>query len=211
MEERSHPECDPELELEGELALTRALVISGEYFHAAEHLASALALDPTAAAVGDVIAQLARELGPLASDAVTAGPDGGTWSGAAALKASLLRATAKRDEAVSLLAAVIGADPHRPWPALLSAWLQEDPGLPLPPEALAGACAQLVRPLLGTEPDDAVATTLSSFTDVLTVAVERYPGDARLRLSASGVARRCDQLDRALDWANRRMRSALRR
>jgi hypothetical protein len=104
---------------------------------------------------------------------------------------------------VALLAKVIAADPGRPWPALLEVWLSEDPGLPLPPEAMGWSCAQLIERLKLKPPDPTVTANLSAFTGVIARAIERHPEHGKLQWAASGIARRCGHVPQALQWAAR--------
>ena len=85
----------------------------------------------------------------------------------------------------------------------LELWLVEDPGLPLPPEALRWSCAQLIERLKLKPAKPAVTANLSAFTGVVAKAIERHPEDGKLQWAASGVARRCGHVQEALGWAAR--------
>src|SRR5688500_10549994 len=133
-----HPECVDDLEFEGELALARGLVLSGEYSHGARHAPGCLAMDPTSRELSDLLAQIHAELGEVAPEVVEEDPERGYWSGELALRAWMLRAAGKREEASELALRVVGADPGRPWASLLRSWVDDDPSFPLPAGAVQG-------------------------------------------------------------------------
>lgn len=196
-----HPECGADLEFEGELALARGLVLSGEYSHGAAHAAGCLAVDPTSPAVTELLVDLHGALGELAPDVIEKDPERGYWSGEAALRAWMLRAVGRREEACTLLLQVIGADLERPWAGLLRAWADEDPDLPLPAKAATGCCGSVIAPLLHRAPTDDELRTLVDLTAVLDRCLARHPDDGPLRWAASGVARRAGRGTDAVRWA----------
>ena len=196
-----HPECGDELEFEGELALARGLITSGEYSHGARHAAACLALDPVDQEIHNVLTQLHAELGELAPDVIEADTARGYWSGEAALRAWMLRATGRAEEAAELLLAVIGADIERPWSRLLRAWLDEDPQLSLPVASLQTCCGSVIQRMLHREPNEQEMQVLVDLTSVLALALYQHPDSGWLRSTASGIARRCGREREAIRWA----------
>jgi hypothetical protein len=196
-----HPDCGDDLEFEGELALARGLVMSGEYSHGARHVAGCLAADPTSAEVGELLAQLVSELGELAPDVIEADPERGYWSGEAALRAWMLRATRRPEEASTLLLHVIGSDPERPWARLLRTWVDADPSFPLPAGAIQPCCGAVIQPMLHRDPSEMEARTLVDMTAILEHALVQHPDDGALHSVASGIARRTDRESDAVRWA----------
>jgi hypothetical protein len=201
MTEFDHPECGDDLELEGELALARGLISSGEYTHGARHAAGCLALDPLHPEVNDLLGQVREELGELAPDVIEQDPVRGYWSGEAALRAWMLRATGRTGDAVELLLQVIGADVERPWTRLLRAWLDEDPSLPLPVGPVQSCCGSVMQPMLHRDPTDQEARALVDLTAVLERALAQHPANGWLRSVASGIARRSGRAVDAVRWA----------
>jgi hypothetical protein len=193
------PATDPA----ADLTLALAMFAVRQYSSGLEHLASALALDPTNMQVSAAVASLVAELGSGAADLVLPEPGRALLPEVAATKAALLRAAGRAEDTVSLLANVIAVEPERPWPTLRRAWLREDPALPLPPRKLGLACAEMIERVKQMAPSDKLTATLSIFTEVLVTVIERHPDEGELLWAASGVARRCGHPDRALEWARR--------
>src|SRR5438034_10917508 len=105
--DKSDPDTD--------LALARRLIASGEYSHGARHLAGVLHADPAHPEGTSLLERTARELGELAPEAVPRDPKEVMWFGDAAVRAWLLHATGKKEEAVRLLMDVIVVDPTTRW------------------------------------------------------------------------------------------------
>ena len=194
-----HPESGEEIELEGELALARGLILSGEYTDGARYLGFAAALDPTHPDVEDLLGVVLDEVGERAPDTVV--PDDGPSASDDAVKAWLLYGVGRGEEAVDLLLHAIGSDPERRWSAWLAQWLAEDPGLAIPASTLLSACRALITPVLHDQPSEAYAETLADVTTAVARAIEGDPDNAQLRSMGSGLARRIGRLDEAVRWA----------
>jgi hypothetical protein len=110
-----HPECGEGLEIEGELALARGLIDSGELTHGVRHLGFAAAMDPIHPEVLRVLDEVASDAGELAPDTVEPAAADGMWSGEAALQAWFLHRVGRAEEAVDVLLQVVAADPERRW------------------------------------------------------------------------------------------------
>lgn len=197
-----HPECgDTELELEGELALARGLIASGEYSHGAKHAAGCLAMDPGHPEVVALLDDLHRQLGELAPDVVEEDPEKGLWTGEAALRAWMLRANGRTGEATVMMVQVMAADVAGPWAGLLRSWVESDPDFPLPVPAMMTGCAAVIDLLLHRTPDEAESRAVADFTVVLERSLAQHPDHGWLRSSASGVARRAGREADAVRWA----------
>jgi hypothetical protein len=196
-----HPECGDGLEFEGELALARGLVSSGEYSHGARHAAGCFAEDPTHPAVIDVLARIHAALGELAPDVVDETPSGGYWTGEAAVRAWMLRAVGRTEESSTLMLRVIGTDLTGPWARLLSSWVESDPRWPLPADAVRACGASVIQPLVHREPSEVERGNLVALMVVIERAFAQHPDDGPLYWTASGVARRVGEAAIALRWA----------
>lgn len=195
--------CCERLEAEGEVAVARLILDAGDLEHAADHVAGAIGTDPSLPEAHEVLAELvARAGGPVAALALF--PADSRYTGALACRAGLLAALGRSDEAVLLLAGVIGAAPGRPWAGV--AWLA-DPELPsrLSAESLTQAVLRLCQGLGDPVPEEDRAV-LAPFAAVVRAVLGRS-ADPRLAAVASGLARRLGDLELAVAWGELAVRS----
>ncbi|WP_416875229.1 hypothetical protein [Kitasatospora sp. SC0581] len=194
------------LAAEGEVAVARLAIDSGDLTHAAEHLGDAILAAPQLPELHEALAELcaaaggpaaARELFPL---------DGRVYLGTAVCRAHVEAAAGDWNAAVGLLASAIQAEPARPWAH--AAWLaREDlPGL-VDPDAVAQAVARATGALpdpLPAEPAEAVRP----FHDFVQAVLDRHGDHVLLLAMASGLTRRLGDTARAVELADRAHRSA---
>ena len=174
------------------MALARLALDDGELGHAADHVASAFAADPTLPDAHEVLATLVSS------------PGGGVelWSledqvfiGTAVARAHALARAGEYAEALGLLVSAQGHEPAVPWAD--AAWVV-DPQMPakVDPGDLLNVFGQLFRVM-----EDGPA-----FAPYLTLArtmTAAHPGDAGLWWAASIFLRRRGQYDEALEAARR--------
>ncbi|MBD0675261.1 hypothetical protein [Streptomyces sp. CBMA156] len=206
MSGHTEDEGDERLAAEGEVALARLAIDSGDLTHAADHLGDAIIADPQLPELLEALAELcaaaggpaaARELFPL---------DGQVYLGTAVCRAHVEAAAGDWDAAVGLLASAIQYEPDRPWAH--AAWLaREDlPGL-VDPDAVAQAVARATGALsdpLPAEPAEAVRP----FHDFVQAVLARHGDHVLLLAMASGLTRRLGDTARAVELAQRAHRSA---
>ena len=194
--------CCERLEAEGEVAVARLILDGGDIEHAANHVAGAIGTDPSLPEAHEVLAELvARVGGPVA--ALELFPAGSRYTGELACRASLLAAIGRADEAVLLLASVMGAAPARPWAAV--AWMA-DPELPS--RLSAGSLTQAVLRLcqgLGDPVSEEEREALGHFSGVVRAVVARGD-DPHLAAVASGLARRLGDMALAVEWGEAAVR-----
>ncbi|MFD0408872.1 tetratricopeptide repeat protein [Kitasatospora sp. NPDC127116] len=197
---------DDRLAAEGDVALARLAIDSGDLAHAADHLGDAILADPQLPELHEALAELcaaaggpaaARELFPL---------DGQVYLGTVACRAHVEAAAGDWDTAVGLLASAVQHEPARPWAH--AAWLaREDlPGL-VDPDAVAQAVARATGALpdpLPAEPAGAVRP----FHDFVQAVLARHEDHVSLLAMASGLTRRLGDTDRAVELADRAHRLA---
>ena len=192
--------CCERLEAEGEVAVARLVMDGGELAHAANHVAGAVGTDPALPEAHEVLAELvARAGGPEA--ALELFPESARYAGALACRAALLAAVGRWDEAVLLVAMIMGAVPHLPWAHV--AWLG-DPELAarLDPASVSRAIVE-VNNGLGEPADDAEKGLVEPFYALVRAVSVAHPADAQLLTWASTMARRLGDVDAAIDWARR--------
>lgn len=195
--------CCERLEAEGEVAVARLILDSGDLGHAADHVAGAIGTDPSLPEAHEVLAELvARVGGPVA--ALELFPGTSRYTGTLACRAGLLAALDRPDEAVMLLAGVMAAAPVRPWAAV--AWLA-DPELPsrLSAEPLTQAVLRLCQGL-GDPVAEEERAALVPFAEVVRAVLARGE-DPQLAAVASGLARRLGDIGLALEWGEAAVRS----
>ncbi|MFG2913394.1 hypothetical protein ACGF0D_10950 [Kitasatospora sp. NPDC048298] len=194
------------LAAEGEVAVARLAIDSGDLTHAAEHLGDAILADPQLPELHEALAELcaaaggpaaARELFPL---------EGQVYLGTVVCRAHVEAAAGDWDTAIGLLASAVQYEPARPWAH--AAWLaREDlPGL-VDPDAVAQAVARAAGALpdpLPAEPADAV----KPFHDFVQAVLARHPDHVLLLAMASGLTRRLGDTARAVELADRAHRLA---
>lgn len=199
---RHTPACDTgcceRLEAEGEAAVARLLLDSGDLAHAASHVGGAVGSDPGLPEAYEALATLTSLAGG-ASAALAYFPATLRYTGALACRAALLAATGEASEAVLLLAAIMGASPSQPWASV--AWLSR-PDLAdlVSADAVASSLAHVTQAL-----DDpaapAVRAVVEPYYALVRAVVARHPSHLQLLAMASSLARRLDDLDTAIAWA----------
>ena len=194
-------ESGEERDFEAELTTARGMILKGEYSHGVRHLGFAASLDPTHPDVEDLLGVVLDDLGELAPDTIEPSRPDGLWAGEAALRAWFLFGLGRGDEAVQLLLNVIGSDPERRWAAWLAQWLEEDPSLPVPADALLHVCRILLGPVLHEAPSATYADTLADMATAVARVLEAEPEHGPLLSVGSGLARRVGRMDEAVAWA----------
>ncbi|MEZ0107536.1 tetratricopeptide (TPR) repeat protein [Catenulispora sp. EB89] len=194
--------CCERLEAEGEVAVARLILDGGDPGHAANHVSGAIGADPSLPEAHEVLAELvARVGGPVA--ALELFPADSRYTGELACRASLLAGLGRLDEAVLLLAGVMGAAPARPWAAV--AWMA-DPELPsrLSSESLTQAVLRLCQGLSDPVSEEELAALVHFY--VVVQAVVARGDDAQLAAVASGLARRLGDTELAVEWGEAAIR-----
>ncbi|MFH8379329.1 tetratricopeptide repeat protein [Kitasatospora sp. NPDC018058] len=199
-------EGDDRLAAEGEVAVARLAIDSGDLAHAADHLSDAILSDPQLPELHEALAELcaaaggpaaARELFPL---------DGEVYLGTVVCRAHVEAAAGDWDSAVGLLASAIQHEPARPWAH--TAWLaREDLPALVDPDAVAQAVARAA----GALPDRLsveLAHAVRPFDDFVQAVLARNGEHALLLAMASGLTRRLGATARAVELAQRAHRSA---
>ena len=195
--------CCERLEAEGEVAAARLILDGGDLEHAANHVAGAIGTDPSLPEAHEALAELVARVGGPAA-ALELFPAASRYTGELACRAGLLAALGRFDQAVGLLAGVMGAAPARPWAAV--AWLA-DPELPsrLSSESLTQAVLRLCQGL-----DDPVSeeerAALAPFFGIVRAVVARGD-DPQLAAVASGLARRLGDTELAVAWGEAAVRA----
>ncbi|WP_051696476.1 tetratricopeptide repeat protein [Streptomyces sp. NRRL S-244] len=189
---------DERLEAEGEVAVARLAIGSGDLRHAAVHLGNALTVAPQLPDAYEALAELAVAAGGNAAALELFSTDE-PYLGTVACIAQLHAAAGQWDSALPALASVIGADPERPWADV--AWLA-DPALPgrVPPDAVTQAVAVLVRTLPEPLPPQ-LRDGVGPFYALVRACVTAHPGHSLLHTMASTLARRFGDTAEAVAWA----------
>ncbi|MFJ6795284.1 tetratricopeptide repeat protein [Streptomyces sp. NPDC091268] len=200
MDERQR---DERLEAEGEVAVARLALDSGDLRHAAAHLGNALTADPRCPDAYEALIELGAAAGGHGA-ALELFPSDEPFIGSVACAAQLHAAAGQWEPALSALASVIGADPERPWAEV--AWLA-DPELPgrVSPDAVTQAIASLSRTLPDPLPAE-LQGTVRPFYALVRAAVAAHPGHSLLHAMASTLARRFGDTADAVAWAERAQR-----
>ncbi|MFG3001498.1 tetratricopeptide repeat protein [Streptomyces sp. NPDC048340] len=198
MDERD--ERDERLEAEGEVAVARLAIGSGDLGHAAKHLGNALTTDPRCPDAYEALSELAAAAGGHAA-ALELFPEDEPCIGSIACVAQLHAAAGQWEPALSALTSVIGADPERPWAEV--AWLA-DPALPgrLSPDAVTRAVAGLSRNLPDPLPPQ-LRDGVQPFYALVRACVAARPEHTLLHAMASALARRFGDTADAVTWAER--------
>ena len=189
-------------EAEGELALARLALDDGELPHAAAHVASAIARDPTLRAAYAALDELAA----AAADAMALVPvDGTPHAGAVAAHSYLMARGGQLDGAFYLLCRVAEVEPDKPWAA---GWLaapgadSRGLGAQLNPEHAGTSVLRLALGLPAPVPAGLVEV-LTPFLEAARGVADRGAESVRALPSLSGLARRMGALDEAIDWCER--------
>ncbi|MFI6156017.1 tetratricopeptide repeat protein [Kitasatospora sp. NPDC051170] len=199
-------EDDPRLAAEGEVAIARLAIDSGDLTHAADHLADAIVADPQLPELHEALAELcaaaggpaaARELFPL---------EGQVYLGTVVCRAHVEAAAGDWDSAVGLLASAIQYEPAQPWAH--AAWLaREDLPSLVDPDAVAQAVARAAGPLPDPLPGE-LADTVRPFHTFVQAVLDRHADHPLLLAMASGLTRRLGATTRAVELAERAHRLA---
>jgi tetratricopeptide (TPR) repeat protein len=190
--------CCERLEAEGEAALARLILDGGDLAHAASHVGGAVGSDPALPEAYEVLASFVSLAG--GPDAALAYfPETLRYTGALACRAALLAAIGDVDTAVVLLAAIMAAAPAQPWASV--AWLAA-PSLAaaLSPAAVATSLAHVTQ-ALADPASPAARAVVEPYYALVTAVASLHPAHLRLLAMASSLARRMDDLDRAIAWA----------
>ncbi|MGW2252406.1 hypothetical protein ACWCXH_19695 [Kitasatospora sp. NPDC001660] len=197
---------DERLAAEGEVAVARLAIDSGDLPHAADHLADAMINDPQLPELHEALAELcaaaggpaaARELFPLG---------GQVFLGTVVCRAYVEAAAGDWDAAIGMLASAVQFEPAKPWAH--AAWLaREDlPGL-VDPDVVAQAVARAAGGLPDPLPAE-LADAVSPFDAFVQAVVDRHPDHALLLAMASGLTRRLGTTARAVELAEHAHRLA---
>ncbi|MBP2327378.1 tetratricopeptide (TPR) repeat protein [Kibdelosporangium banguiense] len=183
---------------EGEVAVARLVMDSGDLPHALRHLADALALDPRLPDTHEALAEfVARAGGPVQALDYFEDEDG--FIGTVAAHAHVCAAAGRWDEAIQMLLTVAAHEPDRQW--LDVAWLQRT-DLPFDPSALGIALGQMAQRLDDPVDEDEREPLLPAL-DLLRTAVAQHPGHAMLLWCGSMLGRRLGAFDEAIAWAEK--------
>ncbi|SOB82453.1 hypothetical protein [Streptomyces sp. 1331.2] len=203
----SHTDGDDErLAAEGEVAVARLAIDSGDLAHAADHLADAILNDPQLPELHEALAELCAAAGGPAAARDLFPLDGEVYLGTVACRAHVEAAAGDWDAAVGLLASAIQYEPARPWAHTV--WLaREDlPGL-VDPDAIAQAVARAAGALPDPLPDE-LADAVRPFDTFVQAVLARHGDHAMLPAMASGLTRRLGATARAVELAERSHRLA---
>jgi tetratricopeptide (TPR) repeat protein len=189
---------DPRLTAEGEVGLARLALDDGELGHAANHVAGALAADPTLPDAHEALATVVSrpgggvELWPL---------DGQVFIGTVVARAHALAWIGQYAEALGLLVSAQSHEPSMPWAD--AAWVQ-DPAMPskMAPDDLVSVYAQLFRFMPDLRQDD-VRAVYSPYLTLIRTATAAHPGSSWLWWVASVFFRRFGLYDEAVEAGQR--------
>ncbi|MFJ3220337.1 tetratricopeptide repeat protein [Kitasatospora sp. NPDC086801] len=192
-------EGDERLAAEGEVAVARLAIDSGDLPHAADHLADAILADPQLPELHEALAELSAAAGGPAAARELFPLDGQVYLGTVACRAHVEAAAGDWDTAVGLLASAIQYEPARPWAH--TAWLaREDLPALVDPDAVAQAVARATGGLPDPLPTE-LADAVQPFEDFVQAVVARHGDHALLLAMASGLTRRLGATDRAVELA----------
>ncbi|MER7581683.1 hypothetical protein [Kitasatospora sp. NPDC097691] len=199
-------EGDARLAAEGEVAVARLAIDSGELDHAADHLSDAILADPQLPELHEALAELSAAAGGPAAARELFPLDGEVYLGTVVCRAHVEAAAGDWDAAVGLLASAIQYEPARPWAH--TAWLaREDlPGL-VDPDAVAQAVARAAGALPDPLPAE-LAEAVRPFEAFVQSVLARHGDHALLLAMASGLTRRLGATAHAVELAERAHRAA---
>lgn len=194
------PDYDHEIDVQGALASARHRILANDYPLGVHHLSLAAGVDPANADVIDLLQIVVDEVGAKAIETVECtNPDRPT-AGEISVRAWFLEAAGRGDAALNALLPLVQADPRRGWSAWLARWLDDDPDLAFPAEALLAT----FRDLLEAAPSGAPGWPDGIVADVTVAAaraIEEGTNDGWLLSTASALARRAGRAGDAVAWA----------
>jgi tetratricopeptide (TPR) repeat protein len=193
---------NPRLSAEGELALARMALDEGDFRHAADHVAGAIAHAPTMPEVHEVLARLAARTGGgvelfALGDSV--------YVGTVVARAHLLAAAGRPAEGLDLLAAATGHAPATDWAGV--PWVTEpDLARRLDPDHLARVLMQVCAAIPEPVPDTDQAA-LRPYLLLARHGTAAHPDHGLVLGAASALARRIGEVALAVEWAERGVRA----
>lgn len=191
---------EPRAEAEGELAVARLHLDSGDARHAAVHVAQALHYDPSFAdcyAMIDDLAVLAEDTDELVEWFRVGEP---IYIGAAAAVAALRARAGQYGGALDLLGVITASDPERPWCA--APWFGPRLAEYVPGRALAVAVSKF-NTMLGDPAPAPTAAVLAPWLELSRAVAARSQTTAQPLAILSGLARRIGAPDEAIAWCER--------
>lgn len=196
----AHDHCSNErLNAEGEVAVARLVMDSGDLTHALRHIADALAADPRLPDAHEALAEfVSRAGGPDLALKQFEVVEGQGFTGTVAANAHVCAMAGRWDDAIQMLFNVAAYEPRRPW--LDVAWLRR-PDLPVSPTGMAGAVARMAGQLADPVDEDERAPLMPALT-LLRNTIQRYPRHAALLWCGSMLARRLGAFDEAVMWTD---------
>ncbi|MEU6969210.1 hypothetical protein AB0A71_15980 [Kitasatospora aureofaciens] len=199
-------EGDERLVAEGEVAVARLAIDSGDLGHAADHLSDAILAAPQLPELHEALAELCAAVGGPAAARDLFPLDGEVYLGTVVCRAHVEAAAGDWDTAVGLLASAIQYEPARPWAH--TAWLaREDLPALVDPDAVAQAVARTAGSLPDPLPAELV-DTVRPFERLVRAVTDRHPEHPLLLAMASGLTRRFGATARAVELAERAHRLA---
>lgn len=199
-------EGDERLAAEGEVAVARLAIDSGDLGHAADHLSDAIIAAPQLPELHEALAELCAAVGGPAAARDLFPLDGEVYLGTVVCRAHVEAAAGDWDTAVGLLASAIQYEPARPWAH--TAWLaREDLPALVDPDAVAQAVARAAGALPDPLPAELV-DTVRPFERFVRTVTDRHPEHPLLLAMASGLTRRFGATARAVELAERAHRLA---
>jgi tetratricopeptide (TPR) repeat protein len=179
-----------------EEAAARVAMDDGDYSHAAEHLAHALAREPTAATLIVLLDRLAAEAPGEVEDLIPI-EDGEPWFGTVALHAGVLARRGEVARAFDLLCQVASVRPDIPYLEWAQSWFTREEFVPL--DAVCDSLSRLLGPALTDGPPTVFAEALAAVAPLESV----HPEDPDFLTTRSVLARRAGLLDQAVLEARR--------
>ncbi|GAA2833672.1 hypothetical protein GCM10010441_67840 [Kitasatospora paracochleata] len=197
---------DERLEAQGEVAVARLAIDSGNLAHAAEHLADAMVADPQLPELHEALAEFCARAGGPAAALEHFPLDGQVYLGTVVCRAHVQAAAGDWDSAVSLLASAIRHAPDRPWAD--TTWLaRADLPALLAPDGVAQSAARIAGVLPDPAPEE-LRPALRPFEDLVRRVVVHHRDHPVLLAFASGLIRRLGDTPYAVDLAERAHRLA---
>ena len=180
---------------EEDAAIAERALEAGDLPHAAHHIGCALAGEPDRAsfiALADRVIAAAPE--PLALIAVPG--SGQLYIGDAAMRARVLAATGKTDDALRMLLQLAAVQPEQPFLAWAEPWLEA--ALPVGAEDYLQAFSALLRAHPGTTLGGPARERLATAMPVALHAFKAHPAEQSLVILVAALLRKVGELDAAL-------------